>query len=202
MMKHSLALDPRPSAPRRNVLAYHPVELFHEWETRTNRPRPRDSEAELSERWSTGPGSTRGLASGGPEPELMIVLTTFGRPALAARLLGRLRGALELSGARERAALLVLHDASAEDYGGVREAARRVCPSHLWLDARERFGKLGFWQMHQTALSAARAWRPRFALYLQDDVDEERPVGCVGDDCGHALFEPVEREAHQVRGGT
>jgi len=158
-------------AGRRNALAYHPVELLHAWEMRTNRPRRREPDAELLGRWSPALDGGRGLAALGHEPELLIVLMTFGRPELAARLLERAREALDVAGLRERASLLVLHDACGGDYAGTRQAARDVCVSHLWLDARARFGKPGFWQMHQTALLAARVCRPRFALYLQDDVE-------------------------------
>ena len=155
---------------RRNALAYHPVELIHAWEMRTNRPRRRDRDAELLARWSA-PDGRPALAALAQEPELAIILTTFGRPLLASRLLATLRQALSAAGLSDRATLLVLHDACGQDYGAARQAARDACASHLWLDARSRFGKAGFWQVHQMALLAARVWRPRFALYLQDDVE-------------------------------
>lgn len=160
-----------PGSGRRNALAYHPIELLHAWEMRTNRPRRRELDAELLERWSAAGDARPGIAPLVHEPELMVVLTTFGRPELASRLLATVREALSTAGLGERAALLVLHDACGEDYDDARQAARDVCASHLWLDARARFGKAGFWQVHQTALLAARVWRPRFALYLQDDVE-------------------------------
>jgi hypothetical protein len=156
---------------RRNALAYHPIELLHAWEMRTNRPRRRERDPELLERWSLAGDGGPGLAPLAQEPELSIVLTTFGRPQLATRLLTTLHQAVSAAGLAERAALLVLHDACGEDYTAARQAARDVCASNLWLDARERFGKSGFWQVHQTALLVARAWRPRLALYLQDDVE-------------------------------
>jgi hypothetical protein len=154
---------------RRNALAYHPIELLHAWEMRTNRPRRREGDAELLGRWSAVGG--RGLEPLAQEPELLLVVTTFGRPQLATRLLANAREALAAAGLTERAALLVLRDACGEDYATARRLAHDVCASQLWLDARTRFGKAGFWQVHQTALLAARAWRPRFALYLQDDVE-------------------------------
>jgi len=67
----------------------------------------------------------------------------------------------------------VLHDACGRNYAAARDASRRVCPTQLWLDAHRRFGKAGFWKVHQTALSVAAAWRPQLALYLQDDVELE-----------------------------
>ena len=170
-MQIASASETESPALRRNVLAYHPVELLHEWETRTNRPRRREHDAQLLGRWSATLDATLGVSTPTIEPELMIVLTTFGRPLLATRLLATLRAALDEARLTERAALLVLHDACEEDYTAARHAARRVCPSHLWLDARQRFGKPEFWQVHQTVLLAARAWRPQLALYLQDDVE-------------------------------
>ncbi|MET0414008.1 MAG: hypothetical protein ABW217_22050, partial [Polyangiaceae bacterium] len=67
-------------------------------------------------------------------------------------------------------ALLVLHDRCDADYGAARALAPDACAHTLWLDARERFGKPGFWRVHQTALFVARAWAPERTLYLQDDV--------------------------------
>lgn len=157
-------------------LAFHPVELLHWWETRNNRPRLRgEVDTELAGAWSAE-ACRGGVALGRPEvgePEIMIVLTTYARPGGAARVLERLRPALAAARLRERSALLVLHDACGRDYGAARQAAASLCPSSLWLDARQRFGKPGFWKMHQTALQVAAAWRPRLALYLQDDVDLE-----------------------------
>jgi hypothetical protein len=159
-----------PNAARRNALAYHPVELLHAWEMRTNRPLRRERDAELLARWSIASESSLGLGEPLRAPELSIVLTTFGRPQLAAGLLNGLREALDAAGLAEHTNLLVLHDRCGHDYGAAQKAAARACPAQLWLDARERFGKAGFWQMHETALLAARAWRPRLTLYLQDDV--------------------------------
>jgi hypothetical protein len=125
---------------------------------------------QLLERWSVLPGSTP-LAPLARPPELMVVLTTFARPAAAARLLSDLSLALDRAGLGDRSALLVLHDACGRDYGAARRAAEGTAPERLWLDARERFGKPEFWKIHQTALLVARAWQPRLALYLQDDVE-------------------------------
>jgi hypothetical protein len=153
-------------------MAFHPIELLFEWEIRTNRPRPRRECAdELIERWRVHPASSAALAPLELEPELMIVLTTFARPEAAARLLSDLAHAVERVGLTERSALLVLHDACGKDYTAAREVAEASSPRLLWLDARERFGKAGFWKVHQTALLCARAWQPRLALYLQDDVE-------------------------------
>lgn len=153
-------------------MAFHPVELLLEWETRTNRPRERaESSARLFDGWAATLGELP-MAPIAP-PELSIVLTTFARPAAVERLLARLYLALERARMTERSALLVLHDACGRDYSRAREAARGLTPEVLWLDARSRFGKPGFWQVHQTALLVARAWRPQLCLYLQDDVDFE-----------------------------
>jgi hypothetical protein len=150
-------------------MAYHPIELLLEWETRTNRPRDRREGQNILEHWAAAPTSTP-LAT---PPELMVILTTFGRSSAATRVLEDLRQALDRAQLRERTSLLTLHDACGTDYARTRAAAAAAAPTSLWLDARQRFGKPQFWKMHQTALHVARAWRPRFALYLQDDVEFE-----------------------------
>jgi hypothetical protein len=153
-------------------VAFHPVELLFEWETRRNRPRPRRECGEaLLGRWSALTCSGAPMAPPDRPPELMIVLTTFARPAQAARLLSDLSVALERTGLTDQTALLVLHDACGRDYGAARQLAAQGWPRPLWLDAHERFGKAEFWKVHQTAFLVARAWQPRLALYLQDDVE-------------------------------
>jgi hypothetical protein len=153
-------------------MLFHPAELLHAWETRNNRPREREAcGPALFERWTVRLGQAPHETPPPVAPELSIVVTTFARPEAAQRVLAMLQLALERAGCRERAALLVLHDACGRDYEPARRAAARLCPEVLWLDARQRFGKRGFWQVHQTALLVARAWRPRLCLYLQDDVE-------------------------------
>lgn len=153
-------------------MAFHPIELLFEWETWTNRPRARRECAdELIGGWRASPLSSAALGPLDLEPELLIVLTTFSRPAAAARLLSDLARALEHAALTERSALLVLHDACGRDYGAARELAASCSPRQLWLDATQHFGKPNFWKVHQTALLVARAWQPRLALYLQDDVE-------------------------------
>ncbi len=153
---------------------FHPAELLHWWETRTNRPRERSAfERALPGSWAVGAGATSWPPATPIEPELMVILTTYGRPGAAARVLDQLREALAHAGLTRRSALLVMHDACGQNYGLARELASRASPTVLWLDARERFGKAGFWKMHQTAFVVAGAWRPKLALYLQDDVELE-----------------------------
>jgi hypothetical protein len=153
-------------------VAFHPAELLFEWETHRNRPRERhECGASLLGRWSVLPSSNAAIASLDRSPELMIVFTTFARPALATRLLSDLSVALERAGLLEQTALLGLHDACGHDYGAAQKLVAQTWQRQLWLDARERFGKAEFWKVHQTALLVARGWQPRFALYLQDDVE-------------------------------
>jgi hypothetical protein len=159
-----------PQAPAVN---FHPLELLDELETRYNRSLRRAPDARACfARWSlqdeAAPASPPGpLASA---PRWLVVLTTYGRPGGAARVLDALERALAAAHLAEHAALLVLHDRCDSDYEAVRVRARDVCAHSLWLDARERFGKPGFWRVHQTALFVARAWSPERTLYLQDDV--------------------------------
>jgi len=149
---------------------FHPVELLHEWETRTNRLWPRGHGlASLDSHWSLGSGerlALQGVAR--PSPQLMVVLMTYQRPDSAAHVLSQLAAALrQWSGS---VSLLVLRDAGDADYAAARAQARAIDPEHVWFDARQRFGKAGFWRMHQTALDVARLWQPERALYLQDDL--------------------------------
>ena len=161
-------------ADTQRSMAYHPVELLLEWETRRNRPRARPECGALAlEHWRAADGSQARVPPLAAAPELMVVLTTFARPAAAARLLSDLQVALERAQHGERAALLVLHDACGRDYDTARQVAAGAAAQVLWLDARQRFGKAAFWHVHQTALSVAQAWRPKLCLYLQDDVEFE-----------------------------
>jgi hypothetical protein len=154
-------------------MVYHPIELLLEWETRTNRPRNRGECENIVEHWAPAPESVGLAETRLGTPELMVVLTTFARAAAATKLLNDLGRALERAGLGAHTSLLTLHDACGTDYASARAAAAAAAPSSLWLDARRRFGKPQFWRMHQTALRVARAWRPRYALYLQDDVEFE-----------------------------
>jgi hypothetical protein len=155
-------------------MPFHPVELLLEWETWKNRPRERAAcGPAVFERWRATLGRLPFEPAHAPPPELAVVLTTFARPAAAERVLANLQLALGRARLTERSALLVLHDACGRDYGRARRAAEGLSPEPLWLDARQRFGKPEFWQVHQTALLVARAWRPRLCLYLQDDVEFE-----------------------------
>jgi hypothetical protein len=151
---------------------FHPVELLNEWETRSNRLLRRPPHAaEYLGRWSAAGGELSSLLTPlEPAPAWLIVLTTYRRPQGAAHVLAQLGKALAAAGLEQQAALLVLHDRCDSDYSAARQLASSVCARHLWLDARERFGKPGFWQVHQTALLVARTWRPERTLYLQDDV--------------------------------
>lgn len=152
---------------------FHLLELLNEWETHSNRSLRRAPDPlEHFARWSSDGGLTPASppARLARAPRWLIVLTTYGRPEAAARLLAALARAVGAANLGEHAALLVLHDRCDTDYGEARELARDVCAHTLWLDARERFGKPGFWRVHQTALLAARAWSPERTLHLQDDV--------------------------------
>lgn len=152
---------------------FHPVEILHEWATRTNRPRgTAPGVDDYAERWRDEGAPARSAFEPGVEPpRLMVVLTTYQRPLGAANVLERLAAALAQADLVEHTALLVLHDAGDADYQSARALAAACAPRSHWLSARERFGKPGFWQVHQTALLVARAWCPEHVLFLQDDLD-------------------------------
>ena len=151
---------------------FHPVELLNEWETHNNRPLQAIEAWKFRELWTTERGALPSFepVPVGDEPDLMLVITTYDRPQGAARVLARLREAVRRYGDRKRTAVLVLHDACRRDYTAARILAHDLAARSLWLDARQRLGKPDFWKMHQTALLVAKAWRPRRALYLQDDL--------------------------------
>lgn len=160
--------------------AFHPRELALEWATRRNHPSTQPLPlARVLEGWSSphhaGPISERLPAPHGPL-ELLVVINTYTRPKPCREQLERLRRALGARGLRERSLLLVLHDACCQDYGAARRLAPDVAGSCLWLDARERFGKVRFWQAYQTAFSLALHYRPAQALFLHDDVEFEDDV--------------------------
>lgn len=152
-------------------MKFHPIELLNEWQTRSNRCLGRAPDAsKVFAGWALGGAPADPPSLPARAPRWLIVLTTYRRPEGAARVLEALARALTAAGLAEHAALLVLHDHCDADYGAARAVARDVCAHSLWLDARERFGKAGFWRVHQTALLVARAWDPERTLYLQDDV--------------------------------
>lgn len=102
---------------------------------------------------------------------LLVVITTYQRPDACAALLDKLHGALQGQSLRT-VRVLVLNDRGARDYEAVREVGRRLFGDALvWLDARERLGKPGFWRAYQVAFLAARALDPALVVFLQDDVD-------------------------------
>jgi hypothetical protein len=105
------------------------------------------------------------------EPEgradLLCVLMTYNRPGAFREVLRALHATL----AGEPAFVLVLNDQSASDYTDARAEAQALFgPRLLWLDARERLGKPGFWKAYQVAFMVAHAQRPTHALFLQDDL--------------------------------
>ena len=178
---------------------FHPIEMLNEWETHTNRLRNDIAPSDFYDLWSRADGLApeAELAMGRDEPELMVVVTTYNRPQAAAKLLSRLSDALRARGLEGRTALLVLHDACDRDYAEARALAQAAAPRCLWLDARQRLGKAGFWKMHQTALLIARAWRPQRALYLQDDIDFDPDFLTRTDELWRATdHDPLRRVLH------
>jgi hypothetical protein len=154
---------------------FHPVELLEQWATQRNRPGlfPLNSSSFLCA-WST-PGSGADPLTSVPAladaPDLLVVVTTYQRPHACAEVLRRLQRALHAQGLQGRAALLVLHDACGEDYREARQVAASISADSLWLDARQRLGKVRFWHTYQTAFLVARSWQPARTLFLHDDVE-------------------------------
>jgi hypothetical protein len=103
---------------------------------------------------------------------LLFVVTTYQRPDACAHLLSALRAAIDRVTPRPSAVVLVLNDRGDRDYTDVRaQAAAQLGPDLVWLDARARLGKPGFWKTYQSAFLAARALRPGHTFFLQDDLE-------------------------------
>lgn len=98
---------------------------------------------------------------------LLCVITTYNRPDACRDVLSALHAAL----AGVDAFVLVLNDRSDSDYADTRARGAELFGARLlWLDARKRMGKPGFWKAYQVAFLVARALQPEHALFLQDDL--------------------------------
>jgi hypothetical protein len=153
---------------------FHPVEALHWLRMHLNRP---DAGAlDELEFWSlfehdgnplTAAPAT--LACGG-ELELLVVVTTYQRPESCAHVLSSLKRAIErVQPISVR--ILVFHDRGHDSYRSTCDLAHSLFGADLtWLNARTQLGKSAYWKTYQTSFLAARAVRPRYALYLQDDL--------------------------------
>jgi hypothetical protein len=107
----------------------------------------------------------RALAS---PPKLLTVITTYARPEACLELLQSLGKVHDFV---RDSFVLVVNDHSASDYQLARAYAERTFGARLlWLDARERLGKPGFWIAYQVAFWVAQCLQPDHALFLQDDL--------------------------------
>lgn len=156
---------------------FHPSELVHWAQTRTNRRLGADVEA--SSFWSLYaqdgiPLSVepRSITRAAALPvDLLVVLTTYARPSLCLRKLQTLPSLIEATQHNLRVHVLVLCDASSHDYAACKREARMIFGDQVtFLDARERLGKPGYWKAYQTAFLAAQRLCPTHTLFLQDDV--------------------------------
>lgn len=114
------------------------------------------------------PDSLRGRAA----PQLLVALTTYARPEHCAHVLRALRAGLDALAMPLTVVVLVLEDLGDADYQQTRALAAQLFGADVvWLSARQRLGKPGFWKAYQTIFLAARALQPRQALFLQDDLE-------------------------------
>jgi hypothetical protein len=153
---------------------FHPIELLHAWATWRNDASMWAASAESAlALWehAEAPGVGVSIPVLDASPALLIVVMTYDRPNACSTLMTRLAQAIDQGRRRENTALLVLHDACTRDYSEVRKQAGSLAQTHLWLDARQRLGKVQFWRSYQTALLVAQRWRPARTLFLHDDVD-------------------------------
>jgi hypothetical protein len=152
----------------------HPVEFSNWLQILQNRPSSRFDEAPF---WSLyrhegRPSETcaAALTTRGPV-ELLVVITTYARPDSFREGLSQLRNTIDAVSPAPSLHVLVLNDRSDADYDLARSEARALFGGNLtWLDANERLGKPGFWKAYQVAFLVARAVKPAFALFVQDDV--------------------------------
>jgi hypothetical protein len=157
-------------------LRYSPLEALHWLELRLNRPLAPGSFTlrDAHHHWRIEPAASRVLVDpvGTAKPvDFLFVITTYNRAAPCQRLVTELaRNARALAPARSH--VVVLDDASAQDYAGARGALKEHFPeAHAYLRARRNVGKAGFWKTYQTAFFAAQHLRPRHAIFLQDDLE-------------------------------
>lgn len=120
----------------------------------------------LIDAWNAGPAMDV-LAQ--MRPQLLVTLTAYRRPNELAELIVSLADALR--GASHSTFVCVFNDASDADCS----AARDLLKEHFgvnaaWLDARQNFGKRGFWRTHQVIFHAAKAADAEHLLSLQDDI--------------------------------
>lgn len=160
---------------------FHPSELLQWARIRLNRPDARDLDEPAF--WSLYEHDGQALVRAPPAlteragVALLFVVTTYQRPDACAHLLSALGGALDALTPRPSALVLVLNDRGTRDYADARaEASRAFGGDLVWLDARARLGKPGFWKVYQTAFLAARALRPGHTFFLQDDLEFDRTM--------------------------
>ncbi len=156
---------------------FHPNELVHWLQTRTNRRLGSGvAEAEfwsLYAEWGVvlrqePPSITRATAA---PCDLLVVLTTYERSELCLRKLQTLPSLLGACPDKLNVHVLVLCDASREDYSTCKRAGRELFGERFtFLEAKERLGKAGYWKAYQVAFLAAKALRPVHTQFLQDDV--------------------------------
>jgi len=155
---------------------FHPRELVHWFETSTNRhvlAAPHDGAfwSLYSENGTALARAPASITRATPRCDLLIVLTTYARATLCLRKLQTLPALLGQLGQALEVHVLVLCDASSDDYSVARREGKALLGDRLtWLDARAHLGKPGYWKTYQTAFLAAQHLRPRHCLFLQDDV--------------------------------
>ena len=159
---------------------FHPAELVQWYETRSNLrisrpPAPSAFWPLFMARGAPLTGVPESLESAASGPtDLLIVLTTYDRARLCERKLESLPELIRRAGRLEHVHLLVLCDASSDDYGPARMLAQRLFGSAVtWLDAHTHLGKANYWKTYQTAFLAAKRLQPIHTLFLQDDVQYE-----------------------------
>lgn len=141
---------------------------FHKLSVRLNRPLwPRQSLQWLSSAWGADALLNR-LST--LQPDLLVTITTYRRPADVSVLLASLAEVLGTSGVNYF--VCVLNDASDADCSEAQAGLKYLFGERAaWLDASEKFGKLRFWCTHQMIFFAAKAAKSAHLLSLQDDVE-------------------------------
>lgn len=106
-------------------------------------------------------------------PEIALFITTFNRAGSCERLLRQLFESIGRSEllADQRAHVTVLNDHSIQNYESVeKELGALFRGRSHYLFGAHRLGKQGYWRTYHTAFRLLARVKPKYALFLQDDV--------------------------------
>jgi hypothetical protein len=130
----------------------------------------------LPQSWADTGARDWACVSGAPTApralDTAFVITTYRRPEACTHLVAQLGNAVHATPAVGDHALLVLDDASPENYAAsLHERTPGFAGKLDVLRASENHGKHGFWRVIQRAFDWVSARAPKVAVFLQDDLE-------------------------------